>query len=112
MRAIFLGIDLMGIADGSGAKPPNSGDAAVKADWRKHDNQTIRLLCQTIDKSMLKNVRICITSKQIWDKLKFIHEQSTFRIRLEGNGHSHKCSMAFEETIADFWEKLKSSFLS
>ena len=74
MRAIFLGKDLMGIADGSEPKPLDNVDVAVKADWQRRDNQAISLLCQTIEKNMLKHVISCLTSKLIWDKLKLIHE--------------------------------------
>ena len=65
MCAIFLGKDLIGIADGSEPKPPDNVDAAVKDDWRRRDNQAISLLCQTIDESMLKHVMSCVTSKKI-----------------------------------------------
>ena len=78
MRAISLGKYLMSIADGSESKPPDSADAVVKADWRRRDNQAISLLCQTIDESMLKHVMSCVTSKQIWGKLKLIHEQNAY----------------------------------
>ena len=63
---------------GLNPKPPDSAHAAVKADWRRRDNQAISLLCQTIDESMLKHVMSCVTSKQIWGKLKLIHEQNAY----------------------------------
>jgi hypothetical protein len=107
MRAIFLGKDLMGIADGSEPKPPDSADAAVKADWRRRDNQAISLLCQTIDESMLKHVMSCVTSKQIWDKLKLIHEQNASENVHSLQAEFYKCSMTSEETIADFLGKLE-----
>ena len=65
MRAIFLEKDLMGIVDGCEPKPLDSVDVAIKAYWRRRDNQAISLLCQTIDESMLKHVMSCVTSKQM-----------------------------------------------
>ena len=107
MRAISLGKYLMSIADGSESKPPDSADAVVKADWRRRDNQAISLLCQTIDESMLKHVMSCVTSKQIWDKLKFIHEQNASENVHSLQGEFYKCSITSEETIIDFLGKLK-----
>jgi hypothetical protein len=81
-RAISLGKHFMGIADGSKPKPPDNVDVVVKVDQRRRDNQAISLLCHTIDESMLKHVMSCVTSKQMWDKLKLITKRFSENVLL------------------------------
>ena len=97
----------MGIVNGSQPKPPDSADAAVKANWRKRDNQAINLLSRTIDKSMLKHVMSCVMSKQIWDKLNLINEQKAYENVHSLQAEFYKCSMTSKETIADFLGKIE-----
>jgi hypothetical protein len=73
----------------------------------RRDNQAVSLLCQTIDESMLKHAMSFVMSKQIWDKLKLIHEQNTYENVHSLQAEFYKCSMTFEETIDDFLGKLK-----
>ena len=56
---------------------------------------------------MLKHVVSFVTSKQIWDKLKLIHEQNASENVHSLQAEFYKCSMSSEETIVDFLGKLK-----
>ena len=76
IRAVLLGCELMDVVDGTIPKPVDTAHAETKAAWRKKDNQAVSLLCQAIDESMLKHVTSCVTSKQIWDKLKLFHQRN------------------------------------
>ena len=56
---------------------------------------------------MLKHVVSCVTSKQIWDKLKLIHEQNASENVHSLQAEFYKCSMTSEETIANFLGKIE-----
>ena len=55
---------------------------------------------------MLKHVTSCITSKQIWDKLKLFHEQNSFENIYTLHQEFYKCSMTKGERIVDFIGKI------
>jgi len=74
MKALFLGRELMGVVDGLVAKPAETS-LVEREEWIKKDGQGISLLCAALDESMLDLVCGCITSHEIWEKLKMIHDQ-------------------------------------
>jgi len=76
MRAILLGRELIDVVDKSKIQPTATTATNVKVAWRKKHNQAISLLCQAMDECMLKHVTSCVTSKQMWNKLKLFYEQN------------------------------------
>lgn len=106
MRAVLLGRELMDVVDGSEVKPVDTAAPDIRVAWRKRDNQAVSLLCQAIDESMLKHVTSCLTSKQIWDKLKLFHEQNASENIHTLQQEFYKCSMTQGESVADFVGKL------
>jgi len=93
MRAVLLGRELMDVVDGFDEKPVDTIVVEIKTSWCKKDNQAVSILCQAINESMLKHVTSCITSKQIWNKLKLFHEQNAFENIHTLQQEFYKCSM-------------------
>lgn len=106
MRAILLGKELMDIVAGTLPKPAATEAAAVKSEWLKRDSQAFSLLCQALDESILKHVVSCTTSKEIWDKLKLIHERDTSENIHTLQEEFYKCAMTEGESVADFLSRL------
>jgi len=83
----------MDVVDGSEQQPVATVEADIRTAWRKKDNQAVSVLCQAIDKTMLKHITSCVMSKQIWDKLKLFHEQNASENIYTLQQEFYKCSM-------------------
>lgn len=106
MRGLFLGREIMGVVHGSVAQPA-AAQAVELGEWVKKDGQAISALCDALDESMLDLVSGCITSKEIWDKLKVVHDQ-----RANHNMHDlqvkfHRCQFESSDTVASFMSKVR-----
>lgn len=106
MRAILLGKELMDIVEGTLLKPADTEAANVKSEWVKRNSQAFSLLCQALDESILKHVVSCTNSKEIWDKLKLIHERNTSENIHTLQEEFYKCAMTEGESVADFLSRL------
>ena len=104
---MLLGKDLMDVVDRTKPKLPNTATAEEKPAWKKKNNLALSILSQSIDESMLKNVMNCVTSKQIWKKLKLIYKQNASENVHTLQQDFYKYTMAEGELIADFFGKIE-----
>lgn len=82
---------------------PHPGDAeataAARKRWIKENSKAMFLISAAIHYSQLSYLTTCRTAKEMWDKLKAIHEQKSASIKLILLQKFHEYTMASNDSV-------------
>ena len=89
-------------ADGKTVTTPNE----EKLVWEKNDAKAIYYLTHAMMPNQVKNFLTCTTSKEIWDKMKLVHEQNSQTNKTMLLQKFYACRMEVSESVVQFITKI------
>jgi len=92
------------MVDGTTPKPPSSNMVDLVA-WINYDSQVVHLLCQAIEKKILKYI---MSLEAIWNKLKKKHDQWPYESIHHVQQQFFDITMEEGENITNFLAKIEA----
>lgn len=77
INAILRSQDLLGIVDGSSAKPANDADEKTKSAWLQKDGKATAILFASVNQENASDLLDCKSAKSIMDSLESIHQKKS-----------------------------------
>jgi transposase InsO family protein len=75
VNALFVAHGIRDIVDGSRVKPEGVGQDIAR--WIKDNAKAMFLISTTIESEQLEPLLVCVTAKEMWEKLTSVHEQKS-----------------------------------
>jgi hypothetical protein len=75
VNALFVAHGIRDIVDGSRVKPEGVGQDIAR--WIKENAKAMFLISTTIESEQLEPLLVCVTAKEMWEKLTSVHEEKS-----------------------------------
>ncbi|KMQ84064.1 copia protein [Lasius niger] len=105
MNMLFVASGIKDVIDGTRVMPADRESAAGKM-WVRDNAKAMFLISSTMEYDRLEPLLVCVTAKDMWDKLCRIHEQRSNKLMLMQKFHEYK--MASEDSVVQHMAKIQN----
>lgn len=108
INAILRSQDLLGVVDGSSAKPAETAAAKDQKEWQQKDGKAMAILFASVNGEQASHLLDCKSAKGIMDLLESIHQKKSDVRVMTLYEEYFSLKMSDDDTVAAYFSKVRT----